>query len=129
MLGEGACNAVMGVYEADHPPQWSLRSGAGGMLEPVTDWSEYLARRQELPPSYLDGPVYAIETSAFSRVGRFLTDRTRFFVVPRLRAIDIDTEIDFMFAEFLLERERATAAEGAAQGSRTGAARGLQSSA
>jgi CMP-N-acetylneuraminic acid synthetase len=32
-----------------------------------------------------------------------LTDRTHFFVVPRLRAIDIDTEFDLLFAEFLLQ--------------------------
>jgi len=107
LLERDDCNSVMGVHEVDDPPQWALRAGASEMLEPVADWNLYLARRQDLPPSYLDGPIYAIETDAFLATGRFLTDRTRFFVLPRLRAIDIDTEIDFLFAEFLLERGHA----------------------
>jgi CMP-N-acetylneuraminic acid synthetase len=97
------CDAVMGVFEADDPPQWALRAGSDGMLGPLAEWEQYLARRQDLPQSYLDGPLYAIETEAFLASERFLTGRTRFFVVPRLRAIDIDTEMDFLFAEFLLE--------------------------
>jgi CMP-N,N'-diacetyllegionaminic acid synthase len=104
LLYERDCNAVMGVFEADDPPQWGLRADCNGMLRPATDWTQYLSRRQDLTVTYLDGPLYAIETTAFLAQKRFLTDKTRFFVVPRLRAIDIDTELDFLFAEFLLER-------------------------
>ncbi len=106
LLSSGECDSVMGVFEADDPPQWGLRPTPDGWLGPVAEWEEYLSRRQDLPPTYFDGPVYAIETGAFLAGKRFLTERTRFFLVPRLRAIDIDTEFDFMFAEFLLEHGR-----------------------
>jgi CMP-N,N'-diacetyllegionaminic acid synthase len=104
MLDTEDCDAVMGVFEADDPPQWGLRANAGGMLRPIASWDQYMARRQDLPATYLDGALYAIHTDAFLAHKRFLTKRTRFFVMPRDRAIDIDTEIDFLFAEFLLTR-------------------------
>lgn len=103
LLHKGGCDAAMGVFEADDPPHWGLRADSSGMLQPTASWSQYLSRRQDLPPTYFDGPIYAIKTDAFLARKRFLTDQTRFFVVPRLRAIDIDTEMDFLFAEFLLK--------------------------
>jgi CMP-N-acetylneuraminic acid synthetase len=104
ILESDDCDAVMGVFEADDPPQWALRADRHGMLRPTAGLDEYLARRQDLPVAYIDGPMYAIHADAFLAVGRFLTERTRFFVVPHERAVDIDTEIDFQFAEFLLAR-------------------------
>lgn len=102
IVSGGECDAVMGVFEADDPPQWGLRADSNGMLQPTASWDQYSSRRQDLPATYLDGPLYAIETNAFFARRRFLTERTRFFVIPRQRAIDIDTEMDFLFAEFLL---------------------------
>jgi CMP-N-acetylneuraminic acid synthetase len=81
-----------------------LRSDADGMLRCAASWDQYTSRRQDLPVTYLDGLLYAIETDAFLACKRFLTESTRYFVVPRRRAIDIDSEIDFLFAEFLLSR-------------------------
>ena len=102
LLSQGDCDSVIGVFEADDPPQWGLKATADGWLRPVATWEEYLSRRQDLPVTYLDGPLYAIHTNAFLDQRRFLTERTRFFVIPRQRAVDIDTEYDFLFAEFLL---------------------------
>lgn len=102
MLDAGGCDSVMAVFEAPDPPQWVLRSNAREFLEPAFALTDYLARRQDLPPAYLDGPLYAIETQAFREHRRFLTERTRFFVIPPERALDIDTERDFRFAEFLI---------------------------
>ena len=107
ILEEGGCDAVLGVAEANDPPQWSLLADSDGLLRPAAGRDQYLSRRQDLPSSYLSGPLYAIRTAAFLEQGGFLTDRTRFFVVPAIRAIDIDTEMDFLFAEFVLERGHA----------------------
>jgi len=106
LVGESGCDSAVGVFEADDPPQWALRATPEGRLHPIAGWDRYLARRQDLAPRYFDGPVYAIETASYLAGKRFLTGRTRFFVVPRERAVDIDTEFDLMLAEFLLTRER-----------------------
>ncbi len=96
------CDAVMGVFETPQTPYWSLRGGTAGYLEPVFSLEHYLSRRQDLEALFFDGPLYAIETGSFRRYERFLTPRTRFFVIPPSRAIDIDTEFDFRLAEFLI---------------------------
>jgi CMP-N-acetylneuraminic acid synthetase len=110
ILDREDCDGVMGVFEADDPPQWGLRVDTAGLLAPATGWDQYMCRRQDLPPTYIAGPLYAIETAAFVEHGRFLTNRTQSLVVPRLRAIDIDTEADFLFAEFLAAHGDAIAA-------------------
>ncbi len=103
-LMQGDCDSVMGVYEASHPPEWELRGTPAGYLTPAVPVDERAACRQELAPTYCGGPLFAIETGAFCRYHRFLTDATAFFVLPAWRAVDIDTELDFQFAEFLIER-------------------------
>ena len=98
----------MAVFEPADPPQWGLLSDAAGFLGPMFSLPQYLSRRQDLAPTYFDGPLYAITTGAFREHHRFLTTPTRFFVVPSVRAIDIDTELDFQFAEFLVGLRRDT---------------------
>jgi CMP-N,N'-diacetyllegionaminic acid synthase len=112
LLGDSGCDSVMGVFEADDPPQWALSAAADGSLHPVSGWDQYLSRRQDLPRRYFDGPVYAIETASYLAAKRFLTQRTRFFVMPRTRSIDIDTEFDFLLAELLLAHDRDVTARG-----------------
>lgn len=104
LLDRGNCESAMGVFEADDPPQWSLQADERGLLQAAYPRDQYLSRRQDLRPNYFDGAIYAAPVDAFLRDGSFLTARTGYFVIPRLRAIDIDTEMDFLFAEFLLAR-------------------------
>jgi CMP-N,N'-diacetyllegionaminic acid synthase len=112
LLDSDDCDAAMGVFEADMPRQWGLRANSQGMLTPVGELSDYQSRRQDLPPTYFPGPVFAIETEAFLATGGFLGERTRFFVVSRQRALDIDTDLDFLFAEFLLGRSNEIGPDG-----------------
>ncbi|MFA6530278.1 MAG: acylneuraminate cytidylyltransferase family protein [Candidatus Micrarchaeia archaeon] len=102
-LLKGDCDSVMGVFEADDPPQWTLTPDAKGFLKPLFPIKDYLSRRQDLPPAYFDGPIYAFRTDSFLKHKKFLMPKTRFFVVPKSRAVDIDTESDFMLAEHLLK--------------------------
>jgi CMP-N-acetylneuraminic acid synthetase len=103
MLDHDDCDSVMAVYEAPYPPEWTLRPTPDRFLTPPFGLETYVARRQDLLPAYLDGPLYAIEAGAFLQYRSFLTQRTRFFVVPPARAIDIDTEFDLRWAELLIE--------------------------
>lgn len=102
LLLQGDCDSVMGVFEADDPPQWTLTPDKRGFLKPLFPVKDYLARRQDLPPAYFDGPIYAFRTDSFLRHKKFLMPKTRFFVVPKSRAVDIDTESDFQMAEYLI---------------------------
>jgi CMP-N,N'-diacetyllegionaminic acid synthase len=101
-LLSGDADSVLAVYEPPHPPEWAMGLTDAGYLQPYISLPETQTRRQDLSGNYFGGPLFAIETVAFRKYRRFLTERTRFLVVPPARAVDIDTELDFQFAEFLM---------------------------
>lgn len=62
-------------------------------------------RRQDLPAMYtLNGAVYIAEIPWLKREGRFVTSQTVGYLMPIEQSLDIDTEFDLRFFEFLLEK-------------------------
>jgi N-acylneuraminate cytidylyltransferase len=62
-------------------------------------------RRQDAPPVYdITTVAYAFRPEFVLRSASELEGRVKAVVVPAERAVDIDTELDFSFAEFLLTR-------------------------
>ena len=60
------------------------------------------SQRQELPRFYLlNGAVYVADTGWLVREKRFVSADTVAFVMPAERSLDIDTETDVQFFEFL----------------------------
>jgi len=66
-----------------------------------------LHHRQSAPP------VYDMTTIAYAAIPEFILNNSALFdgdvkavIVPEERALDIDTELDFTFAEFLMEQNR-----------------------
>jgi len=65
-------------------------------------------RRQDLPPAYRrSGAVYVARRALVIESGRFYGNRVAAHVVPGERSIDIDSEQDWVVAEYMLERLRA----------------------
>jgi N-acylneuraminate cytidylyltransferase len=66
-------------------------------------WPEHaLARSQDLPRLVHDaGAFYWLRTAAFLRTRRIVGENAIAWPMDRLRAVDIDTEEDFRFAEAL----------------------------
>jgi CMP-N,N'-diacetyllegionaminic acid synthase len=64
-----------------------------------------VVRRQDAPPCYdMNASVYVWQHDAlFASPTIFNTD-TRLYVMPEERSIDIDSELDFKFVEFLFKR-------------------------
>ena len=60
-------------------------------------------QRQDLPPVYvLNGAVYVARTGWIIRERAFMGDGTIAWVMPRERSLDIDSERDLEYLEFLL---------------------------
>ena len=67
------------------------------------------SRRQDLPESYaLNGAIYAFERAWFLATGGLQIADAVPYVMPTERSIDIDTELDFMFAEMCMARRENT---------------------
>ncbi len=75
-----------------------------GRLRPLQSEGE-AANRQDLPPVYhRNGLIYAIRTEVLLAERTFFPANAAALVTPVERAVNIDEEIDFAFAEFLMRR-------------------------
>lgn len=104
-FGEGA-DVVMGVSEYPIHRFKALQAGPTGYLAPVypvqNDW-----RSQDYPMDVAsNGTFYWFRTDAFLANRTYYPERLLGYVVPRERAVDLDTPADLRFAELLLRMKR-----------------------
>lgn len=76
-----------------------------GWAELVIAPDRTIARRQDAPRVFdITTVAYCSRTDYVLRARSLFEGRVRAVVVPRERAVDIDDELDFAFAEFLVQR-------------------------
>ncbi len=64
-----------------------------------------VVRRQDAPRCYdMNASIYIWKREALLEDNRVVADNTGLFIMPEERSIDIDTELDFLFVEFLASR-------------------------
>jgi len=103
----GSFDIVVTVTEANRSPYFNMvEFKADGSVGLVLPPDSGIARRQDAPPVFDMTTVAYVANANFvmSHAGVF-AGRVGAVTVPRERAIDIDTLIDFQFAEFLLENK------------------------
>jgi CMP-N,N'-diacetyllegionaminic acid synthase len=70
-----------------------------------------VTRRQDSPECFdMNASIYAWWTDEFRAAPAVFTARTRLYVMPEERSLDIDSELDFRLVAFLLESRAASAA-------------------
>lgn len=100
-LQSADADAVVSVTEAKSHPHWVKTLDDRGFLKPFVQGQSSPARRQDLPPAYaLNGMLYLVRVAALREEGAFCPRRSLPLPVPASRAIDIDSEHDFLIAEF-----------------------------
>lgn len=104
LYNEQVATSVVSVSECSHPPQWFTK------IEPIECFREFAkslarARSQDLDKYYqLNGAIYLTDLKSFQAEEKFLTKENCFpYVMPQTRSVDIDSELDFKFAELLLK--------------------------
>ena len=98
--------AVISMTELEHPIEWCGMIDESLSLDGFHGRSEG-GRRQDFKKTYRpNGAIYIVSISEF-RKDRFLYRNGSFaYIMPQQRSWDIDTEIDFMMAEMLMEKEK-----------------------
>lgn len=94
-------DCLMSVTDYEYPPQWALRA-EGNYLMPDSPIG-YKTKRQDL--GFLgkhDGSIIMCNTDKFLEVDDWIKMRTSPYYLPEEKAVDIDTELDLLWAEFLL---------------------------
>ena len=100
----GDADLVAGVVEAERHPFWNFRMINGNKLLPFIENISYTIRQQELPKTYiLNGAFYIMRAEKVQKESFFGGDMHG-IIMSKEKSIDIDTELDFEIAEFLMKR-------------------------
>lgn len=97
-------DVVITAYEAESNPYFNMmETDARGIAIMCKKPDQPLVCRQHASPVYSLSPsAFVIRKAALYRFSHWSEAAIRLYIMPRERAVDIDTEMDFRFVEFLL---------------------------
>ncbi|MDB2512466.1 acylneuraminate cytidylyltransferase family protein [Luminiphilus sp.] len=105
VMKENVADCVVGVTQLRHPMEWSFNETAEfqGFLRSLGE-----KRSQDYIPRYIiNGAIYWFTRRSFFEFGTHLNGNCALpFVMPAERSIDIDENLDFLFAAALLEKQQ-----------------------
>jgi N-acylneuraminate cytidylyltransferase/CMP-N,N'-diacetyllegionaminic acid synthase len=105
LFREKNADSVISVCEASHPPMWAKKIDPAGVLKDYFDINIGNKNRQELGLSFMpNGAIFILKLSLLKNLYSYYSDNTYAFIMPSERSLDIDTPLDFEFAEFLVSR-------------------------
>lgn len=97
--------AIVSVCLAEHNPCWMDILPKNGSMKEYVKNKTLRKRSQDLPNYYrINGAVYVIYSEALRKMNDFYGDRTFAYVMPSERSVDIDSELDLSFAEYLAKK-------------------------
>lgn len=106
LFADDRVEAVVSVSPVRGHPLWMKTVDDEGWLHPFTA-DPVPPTRQTLPPVFaLNGAIYAARREVLLRTRGWYTDRTRSYVMPPERSLDIDTPFDMRVADLLLRDAR-----------------------
>ena len=100
-------DVIITAYEPERNPYFNMmEAGRDGYAYIVKQSSQPIVRRQDAPRVYgLTPAVYVIRKSALYSYSHWSQAKCKIYVIPRERAVDVDTEFDFRMVEFLMENK------------------------
>lgn len=100
---EGAPSAVS-ITEVSKHPFWMYQRDDHKRLQPLIHNRPDITRRQVLPRAYaLNGALYLARTEWLIANKAFIGPETLGYVMPDERSVDVDTPMDWLLAENLIE--------------------------
>ena len=101
---EKATFAVVSVCEAEHSPLWSGQLQDNNELIDFIDFDNMKQRQAGGKFYRLNGAIYIVNFDRFKK-DRYLYQKGSFaYIMPQERSVDIDSEMDFEYAELLIKK-------------------------
>ncbi len=101
---ENSAVSVVAMCEVEHPVEWCGVLGEKNSLNGFVD-RECIRSRQSFRKHYRpNGSIYIADIKGYEKDKFLYREGSYAYVMPTERSIDIDTEIDFILAELLLNR-------------------------
>lgn len=86
-------------------PYFNMVEKVNGRIQKVNQLNKPPVRRQDAPQVYdMNASIYIFKRDALLGNDTLFTEKTSLYVMPEERSVDIDTEHDWDFVEFLLEK-------------------------
>ena len=100
-LSARKAESLVSVCQAEHLPLWCNTLPKDYSMKDFIK-QRFIKNRQGLPVFYrLNGAIYLSDWQCFKKRKNFFGAKTVAFIMPQERSVDIDTKLDFEFAEFL----------------------------
>ncbi|MBO1224047.1 MAG: acylneuraminate cytidylyltransferase family protein [Candidatus Scalindua sediminis] len=98
--------SVISCAEVGHPLEWICSINDHGVIQRSNDVDiKKMMNRQESQAGYIpNGAIFVFKHSLLKEKCSYYSDKTYAYVMPPERSIDIDTESDFEFVEFLMRK-------------------------
>lgn len=104
VLKEKAANFVIGVCEMDHSPLWANTLPEDLSMENFIRPEVVKMPRQSIPTYYrINGALYIVKVDYLMRTPDIYGDRSFASVMKKENSVDIDSEVDFDIASYLLK--------------------------
>ena len=105
-LQDPLTDVVITGYEPERNPYFNMMEiGEDGFASIVKKGTKPIVRRQDAPKVYsLTPAAYVVKKSALYAFEHWSNAKCKIYEMPRERAVDIDTEIDFKIVEFLIRQ-------------------------
>jgi CMP-N-acetylneuraminic acid synthetase len=105
LLMEKNADAVISVCESEHSPLWSNALPKDSSMHNFLDRNLLNKRSQDLESYYrLNGAIYIIKREKLLEQNSFFLDEKIYaYIMDQRASVDIDTQLDFDFARFLMQ--------------------------
>jgi N-acylneuraminate cytidylyltransferase/CMP-N,N'-diacetyllegionaminic acid synthase len=102
---ENNANFLMSISPYEHNPLAALRQKESDKKIMIPCFPDFIGKkRHEVPETFrANGAVTILDVKAFRKAGTYYGTPLYSYIMPWQRSIDIDTEIDLKFAEFLIK--------------------------
>lgn len=102
---EKNANMISSVCEMEHSPLWSNTLPEDLSMKDFEDEKLAFLPRQSLPVYYREnGAIYILKVGHLLNSGNIYKDRCYAYVMSQDHSVDIDSEIDFVMAEIMLNQ-------------------------
>lgn len=97
-------NAVIGITETDHSPLICNTLPSDGLMTNFIRKNMRDKPRQMMDTYYrINGAIYIANVNYYQKYGNLYREKCYAYIMEREKSIDIDSEFDFLLAEFLLK--------------------------
>ena len=95
-------NIIITVSPCRKNPYYNMVEKVDGRVRIVKEHKKSLIRRQDAPVVYdMNASIYIWKRWALLEYDNLFTDKTSLYIMPEERSVDIDTELDWKFVEFI----------------------------